>query len=212
MNILFLGYVVDPAEAEKYNGISVAGNKMQWNIISNLSKLNSNITCISLAPHASFPKEKILMQHFRKILYSSSFSYINPSYFNVPFIKQLSQIMGVFIQAYKHLKNNPDSIVILYNLSIHIGIPFNVIRKIFPKHDYVCIVADLPLIDDYSRRGFYSFFTRLGAENWCNNLKKCDKFIALNENAVKPYIDNKPYIIIDVELMKRILIYMMNLT
>ena len=197
MKILFLGYVVSPSEADKYKGASVAGNKMQWNIISHLSRMGNDITCVSLTPHASFPKENYLVQEHNEDMLVNNCKTINPAYVNIPVLKQIMQIAGVMRNAYKYLKKNPEAIVLCYNLSVHIGIPFMFLKRKFVQTQFACIVADLPLKDDFSRRGLYAIFSKIGEELWRRNLKKCNKYIVLNENAVRQYIGNKPYIVVE---------------
>lgn len=51
--IVYLGYVVTPEEANHASGASVAGNKMQWNVIKNLAlRKDVEITCITVTPLA----------------------------------------------------------------------------------------------------------------------------------------------------------------
>ena len=57
--LVYLGYVVSPEEANRVTGASVAGNKMQWNVVKNLSKYDDiELICVVISPLAAFPKEK----------------------------------------------------------------------------------------------------------------------------------------------------------
>ena len=56
--IVYLGYVMNPEEANRISGASVAGNKMQWNVVKNLAQYEDiEMTCVTISPLAAFPKE-----------------------------------------------------------------------------------------------------------------------------------------------------------
>ena len=57
--IVYLGYVVNPQEANEASGASVAGNKMQWNIVKHLAQYEDiEMTCVTISPLAVFPHDK----------------------------------------------------------------------------------------------------------------------------------------------------------
>ena len=61
--LIFLGYVVHPESSGEYSGISIAGNKMQWNVLKGLVESGEfDIECLTITPFASFPREKRLNQ------------------------------------------------------------------------------------------------------------------------------------------------------
>ena len=59
MKIVFLGYAVSAEEADILSGCSVAGNKMQLNVLNGFAKNNSvNLNTVTIYPVAAYPKEK----------------------------------------------------------------------------------------------------------------------------------------------------------
>ena len=56
--IIFVGYAVNPEESTAYSGISIAGNKMQVNLLKNLYEIKDvDLHIITIRP----------VQHFRRI-------------------------------------------------------------------------------------------------------------------------------------------------
>ena len=65
--LIYLGYVIDPKKAGNYAGVSIAGNKMQWNVLRCLSMQGVfDIECLSITPMAVFPKQKKIWQKQEK--------------------------------------------------------------------------------------------------------------------------------------------------
>lgn len=200
--IIFLGYMVKPSEADKLSGISIAGNKMQWNIIKNIAKQEEYVVdCVTLVPRATFPKDKKIFQ-YRKI---NSIEKINKMiyvrYLNLPFFKQITQIISVYIES-KKLIHDDNVIIMCFNLFPQIGIPMRLLKRKYKNCTNVCILADLP-IDDNTDRGIFScFFRRLFDNSTKKSIKKCDKFIILNKYVANIFLHNKPYIVIEGGLDK----------
>ena len=198
MNILFLGYVVPPEEVDRYSGISIAGNKMQWNVIKNLSEYNDvNITCLTLAPIAVFPHDKKLYQHKENINFGKKITGTRVKFLNMPILKQFSQIIHMWSEVKKILKNNSDTIVVGYNMFPQIGVIIRRIKKRYKEVETVCLLADLP-IDDNKNRSVGSkvlrfFFDKSTKKNLCI----CDKYIVLNKYVGNVCIGGKKYIVID---------------
>ena len=102
--IVYLGYVVPPEEANSTSGASVAGNKMQWNIVKNLSLVEGvEVTCVTVTPLAAYPREKQIYQKYEKEeLFPGVISH-RVSYCNLPVIKQIWQIMSVYRLSLIHI-------------------------------------------------------------------------------------------------------------
>lgn len=90
--IVYLGYVVNPEEANRILGASVAGNKMQWNVVKNLSQYEDiEMTCVTISPMAAFPKgKKIFQKRWEEELINGVKS-IRIGFCNLPVIKQFWQ-------------------------------------------------------------------------------------------------------------------------
>ncbi len=193
-NILFLGYVVSSEQA----GTSVAGNKMQWNTVRELSGLDDvNITCVTVTPMASFPREKVIRSAYSKDALFPNVANHRVAFWNVPIVKQLSQILGVYRVAKRLVKQTDTDTLLCFNLFPQIGIPMRWLKRKFPQLDTVCLLADLPLDDDPNRKGFSKWLRSLFDRSTWKSLQQCDRYIALNENAMKTFLPEKPYIIVD---------------
>ena len=48
MKIVFLGYAVSECDAETLSGVSVAGNKMQLNILRNMKNANTELKVVTV--------------------------------------------------------------------------------------------------------------------------------------------------------------------
>ena len=55
--ILYSGYVVSQSEAEQLSGASIAGNKMQLNLLTELHK-KADLQVFTIYPVATFGKDK----------------------------------------------------------------------------------------------------------------------------------------------------------
>ena len=192
--IVFLGYVVSPDKA----GGSVAGNKMQWNTVGQLSALEDiEITCVTVTPMATYPRNKTIF-HKAKIdpLFPGADAH-RVAFWNLPIIKQFSQSFRVFRTAKKLIRKNGADTLFCFNLFPQIGLPMRWLKRKFPQLDTVCLLADLPIDDNPNRKGFSKLLrARFDRSTW-KSMAKCDRYVALNENAMKTYLPDKPYIIVD---------------
>ena len=198
MNVLFLGYVVPPEEAGSLSGISIAGNNMQWNVIKNLAKYpDINITCLTLTPIATFPRDKKVYQNSDEIDLGENITAKRVKFINLPVIKQFSQIINMCIESKKVVKENPDAIVLGYNMFPQIGIPIKRLKNKYKGINTVCLLADLP-IDDNKKRGIGSKLLRFFFDKSTrSNLSICDQYIVLNKYVGETFIEGKEYIVID---------------
>ncbi len=196
--VVFLGYVVSPEEANVASGASVAGNKMQWNLIKNLSQNEDiNISCVTVAPRAVFPHDhKLYLKKEREELFPNVVSY-RVSYCNLPIIKQLWQIFSVYRTAKKIVKQEVADIVFCFNLFPQIGVPMRWLKKKFKKIETVCLLADLPIDDNTQRKGISVWLRSFMERSTWKSMKKCDKYIVLNKHVIEKYLPEKPYIVVE---------------
>lgn len=208
LNIIYLGYAVPSNEVDRYSGISIAGNKMQLNILKNISSdLNISFSCLSITPLASFPRDKNLFQRNELCMLAPRLNTRIIPYINVLIIKQLWQMVEVYNFAKHELERNPESILLCFNLFPQIGIPMRLLKRKFPQLKTVAILADLP-IDDQRRRNVFSRWLRhMFDKSTLESIDKCDKFVILNNFVAHEYLKSgQQYCIveggIDSELIK----------
>lgn len=196
--ILFLGYVIEPNEVDGYKGISIAGNKMQWNVIKNMSQFDDiEIDSVTITPHAAFPREKVIWQRKKSVNLLSGVTSYEISYCNLPFIKQLWQVISVYRTAKKLIKANGYDTVFCFNLFPQVGIPMRWLKNKFRTIDTVCLLADLPIDDNTTRRGLSKWLRYLFERSTWKSMKTCDRYIVLNKFVVEKYLPEKSYIVVD---------------
>ena len=196
--IIYLGYVVPLNEADHASGASVAGNKMQWNVVKNLSSGDDAVvSCVTVTPYAAFPYDKMIFHKAEKTTLVDNITLYRVSYLNLPVVKQLWQIIGVYRAARKLLKNDPTATVLCFNLFPQIGIPMRWLKKKFPECKTVCLLADLPLDDNTNRKFISRGLRKLFDDYTRKNMAICDKYIVLNKSVANKYLHGKPFIVID---------------
>lgn len=196
--IVYLGYVVNPQEANEASGASVAGNKMQWNIVKHLAQYEDiEMTCVTISPLAVFP-------HDKKFFYKKSeeeivlgVKSIRIGFCNLPIIKQFWQIISVYSVAKKIIEEINADVIFSFNLFPQIGIPMRWLKKRFSHLETVCLLADLPIDDNTNRKGFSVFLRKIFEKSTWKSMKTCDKYIVLNKEVIRKYLSNKEYIVID---------------
>ena len=191
--IVFLGYIIPPEEA----AASVAGNKMQWNMLRYLSQWEDiEVSCVTVTPMASFPcAHKIWSTYRIEEIFPGVLSH-RVDFCNLPVIKQLWQTAAVYRKAKKVIRQTGADTVLTFNLFPQIGIPMRLLKRKYGV-DTICLLADLP-IDDTPNRGAFSRWLRnkFDKSTW-KSMMYCDRYIALNEYAMQTYLPGKPYTIID---------------
>ncbi len=196
--VLFLGYMVPTNLEEELSGLSVAGNRMQWNLIRHLSiHKDMEIECLSVLPVAAFPKDKQVYVKSRKLDFESMFQATAIGFCNLPVIKQIWQILAMYRAACKAVKSNPVDTVFCFNLFPQIGIPMRWLQRKYRELDSVAILADLPIDDNTKRTGFSAWLRkRFDASTW-KSIAACKRFIVLNRHVADTYAKGKPYIVVD---------------
>lgn len=196
--IVYLGYVVNPEEVNHASGASVAGNKMQWNVIKNLSKYEDiEITCVTISPLAVFPHDKKIYQEHREETLLDGVRSIRVGFCNLPVIKQFWQICSVYHAAKNAVKEMNADILFTFNLFPQVGIPMRWLKKTFPHLETVCLLADLPIDDNTNRKGFSAILRTFFEKSTWKSMQRCEKYIVLNKHVIDKYLPGKPYIVVD---------------
>lgn len=196
--IVYLGYVVNQEEVNHASGASVAGNKMQWNVIKNLLKYDDiEITCVTISPVAVFPHDKKIYQEHREERLLDGVRSIRVGFCNLPVIKQFWQICSVYHAAKNAVKEMNADILFTFNLFPQVGIPMRWLKKKFPHLETVCLLADLPIDDNTNRKGFSAILRTFFEKSTWKSMQCCEKYIVLNKHVIDKYLPGKPYIVVD---------------
>lgn len=196
--ILFLGYVVTPEEANIASGASVAGNKMQWNVIKNLSQIRDvEIDCVTVPPRAAFPHDKKVFCKSEKVEIIKNVMSYRISFCNLPVIKQFWQIITTYKTAKRLITEKNIDVVLCFNLFPQIGVPMRWIKNRFRQLETVCLLADLPIDDNTKRKGLSSWLRSLMEKSTWKSMEVCDKYIVLNKHVIEKYLPNKPYVVVE---------------
>lgn len=196
MKVLFLGYAVDFETAKQLSGVSIAGNKMQVQVLSELEKYDDvELSSITVYPVAAFPRDKKVYYKKKNIKVTEKINSIRIPFLNLPIIKQFFQTLAVYNTAKKIV--DKDTKVITFNLFPQVGLPLMWLKKKFNCTTY-SLLADLP-IDDYSsnKNTIRNFFRKIFDNLTKKAIKNCDKLIVLNSNAVKFYAPDKEFIVME---------------
>ena len=195
MHIIYLGAVTSKKEIGKLYGGSEAGNKMQLNILKELKKYpDVTLDIYSILPIAAFPKDrKLYVKRERKKIDTDIYITQIP-FVNLPIIKQWMQSYELFKNAKKNIKKN--SIALSFNLYMQEG---NALIKLKKRYGITIasILADLPIDDNYSRKGISSILYNYFFERSKKNILECENLIVLNEYAVKKYAPQANYIVVE---------------
>ena len=196
LKVLFLGYAVSPQLANILSGASIAGNKMQINILNELANYSDvKLDIITVYPLAPFPREKKLFVNQKVIKITDNLSAQRISFLNIPIVKQIWQMLSVYCAAAK--KINKDTIIFTFNMFPQVGIPAVCLKRRYKCH--LCsLLADLP-IDDFSesKKRVRKYLRKEFEKITEKIIRKCNGLIVLNENAIKIFAPDTPYIVVE---------------
>lgn len=193
--ILYLGYAVDPTIQPIPSGMSVAGNKMQANMLYNFST-DVELKIVTVPPVTTWPKDKKICYKSEIIDIGRGLKAETVGFINIPLIKQAMQIRGVYKKGKKYLKENPDAVVFPFNMYPQVGDPaIKLKRKCAAK--VVPILADLPIDCDYSRNGLKKLIRDRFDNKTKSNIKNVDKAVVLNKHAIEMFAPGKEYVIVE---------------
>ena len=195
MHLIYLGSVSGKEELTSLSGGSVAGNKMQWNILMELSKYDDiTIDAFSLLSVASFPKDKHLFIPLRRKNIGQDVYVTQEPFINLPIIKQWSQKWSLYFYAKKVVTNK--SIALSYNLYVQEG---GALVKLKKKSGIriAALLADLPIDDNYRRKGIGKILYNIFFEISRKNIAMCNNLVVLNEQAIKEFAPNANYTVVE---------------
>jgi glycosyltransferase involved in cell wall biosynthesis len=196
MHIVYMGIISRPEDIGKIGEASVAGNKMQYNLLKYLSRYDDmDIDIVSFHPFKSFPHGKKLFVKTVKEKLFDNVDLWQVGYINLPVIKQLVIPITTYFRAKKLIKNKND-VLFLYDMYPNQGIPMSMLRKKV-KDNTLCLLADLSVGQVAKTKGVKKLLRVLYENSTLSNMKKCKNYIALNENAMKKYVPESRYIIVD---------------
>ena len=129
MNIIFVGYAVDEDIAETLSGISVAGNKMQLNVLKYIEPEFERILSTTIYPVSSFPNDGHLYYKKKNNHVVGGVYSVRIPFINISGIKQLCQIINNFRELKKMIKKYPDAMLFAFNMYPQVGLPCMWIKK-----------------------------------------------------------------------------------
>lgn len=195
MKILFLGYAVNESIVSGLSGSSVAGNKMQLNLIHNMAGMVEDIKVITIYPVATWPHERQKFFGRKQISLGGGVEATRVSFCNLPIVKQVSQIISVYREAREYIRENSDAVIVTSNMYPQVGIPAVWLRR---KADMlVPVLADLPIDSDYKRKGIKKILRRIFDNQTKRSILKADKVVVLNKHARDIYAPDKDFLVIE---------------
>lgn len=196
MKILFLGYAVSEELAGKLSGASVAGNKMQVNVLRELAQYaDIDLKAISVYPVAAFPRDKCLYVQKEKLQIQPGLISYRAPFLNLPIVKQIWQTLSVYRLVKRYA--DKDTILLTFNLFPQVGLP-----AMWAKKKLGCktcaLLADLPINDEVGVKNpiknlLRNCFDRLTLRA----ITECDRLVVLNKNAAESYAPGTPYIVVE---------------
>lgn len=195
MHIIYLGIISRPEDIGKIGEASVAGNKMQYNLLKYLSQYEDvSIDIVSFHPYKPFRRSKKLLVKRTKEKLFDNVDLWQVGYINLPIIKQL-MLPGKTKKMAKRLLTG-DDVLMAFDMYPTQGIPMSKLKKRVDGKT-ICLLADLSIGGTQSLRGLKKLLRRIYDKSTLSNMKKCDYYIALNENAMKEYAPHSKYLIVD---------------
>lgn len=195
MHITYLGIISRPEDIGKIGITSVAGNKMQYNLLHYLSDFDDiTIDIVSFHPFQSFPKGKLFVKPQLEYLYDGKVKLWQIGYLNISVVKQLLYPLITYFKARR--LTDKDDVVFAYDMYPTQGLALSWLKK-YVKGKTVCLLADLSLGGVHKETGIRKYLRKLFDWSTLRNIKKCDYFIVLNENAAKIYAPHSEYLVMD---------------
>lgn len=197
MKILFLGYAINEKDIQNIIGSSVAGNKMQLNILENLSSYSDiEIHILTIYPIASYAKSKKIYINRKNLNISDRLTALRVPFLNVSIVKQIWQVVSLYREGKKYLKDNKDVLLFTFNMFPQVGIPAKWLKKFF-KCKIVTLLADLPVDFVDNRRGLNKLLRSIYYKITKNNINFCDQIIVLNKKASEIYAPSTNSIVVE---------------
>ena len=196
MHVTYLGIISRPEDLGKIGISSVAGNKMQYNLLNYLSEFDDiTVDIVSFHPYKSFPSEKRLFVRPQvEYLYSGRVKIYQIGYLNISVIKQCLYPIITYFKARKLTKE--ADVVFAYDMYPTQGLPLSWLKSRV-KGKTLCLLADLSIGGVHKETGLRKYLRKLFDWSTLKSIKKCDHFIVLNENAAKVYAQHSRYLVMD---------------
>ena len=196
MHIIYMGIISRPEDIGKIGEASVAGNKMQYNLLKYLSRNEDlQIDVVSFHPYRAFPHcKKLWIPKTREQLFENVDLW-QVGYPNLPIIKQLIIPLTTRAMA-KKLIGSKNDVLMLYDMYPNQGVPMAMLRKKVNDRT-VCLLADLSIGGVVKEKGLRKFLRRFYDRSTLSNMKKCSNYIVLNENAAKEFVPHSQYMVMD---------------
>lgn len=197
MKVLFLGYAINIEEASKTYGASIAGNKMQINVLKNLDAYpDLSIKSITIYPIAAYPGTKTMFIKKQLINLFNDFYSIKIRFVNLPVIKHFCIIINTYIEAKKLVKKDGIQTIFTFNCFPEVGLPAKWLKKKYGC-TIISLLADLPIDDTVSRKGFSLLLRKCFDKITKNTIPCYDKLIVLNKHAVELYAPDVTNIVVE---------------
>ncbi|MBB6447579.1 glycosyltransferase [Bacillus benzoevorans] len=191
MNIAFVGTLVNPEIIMKYSGGSIAGNKYQFGITSQLGK-NNKLNKFIILPYASFPRTKKIFISSRYLENKYRDGYVVP-YLNIFGLKQILCSINLTLMLGKwalKTRKEKNRVILIYNTMSFMCIPVLLISTFF-NIKKVAIIADLPpKFQD-------KFSDKLEAKFEINSIKKFNGIVQITKHIVDDFAPGMQNIIIE---------------
>ena len=196
MHIIYLGIISKPEDIGKIGEASVAGNKMQYNLLKYLSQYEDvKVDIVSFHPYRAPHRSKKLFVKTTKEQLFDQVDLWQVGYVNLPILKQLILPIVTYFKA-KSLMVDEHDVLFAFDMYPNQGIPMSMLRKRV-KDKTLCLLADLSVGQVKQTHGPKKLLRMMYERNTLSNMKKCKNYIALNENAIKKYAPNSNYLIVD---------------
>lgn len=193
--LLYLGYVVSENESKTLSGVSVAGNKMQLNLLKGL-KTKADISIVTIYPVAPYPRDRQTVYKRKIQVLMDGLEYVRVGFINFPVIKQVCQMVMVFREIVNFIKKYPGGVILSYNIYPQLGIPLLLIKLLYKKKIYT-LLADLPL-DERVNRNFISKIGKIIYDKLtCVCIRNIDFVIVLNKYVIKQYNMKIPFLVME---------------
>lgn len=200
MSILYIGFAVDRKYETQYEGISVAGNKMQVNFLKELNRImtDEKLTVVSIFPAAAYPRDKVVIVNRESVQIDekSGLTGYVPFMVNFPFIKNLYEIVSTYRISKKIAQNEKVDKIVIFNAFPQTAFSALKLKRIYGC-EVICLLADLPIDDSIKTRGVQHLLRNVFDRYTKKAIKKMDKLIVLNKQAAQDYAPDVPYMIME---------------
>lgn len=195
--IIYAGYVIPETEVPNASGVSVAGNKMQLNILRELSKYDDLEICpITLYPSASYPMDSKLVYNKEYMNLWEGQCTLRLGFINLPIIKQICRIWKMYCEIEKKMRIAADIQILTFNMYPQIGTALRWLKRKY-NVDTTAILADLPIDINNNRRGISKIVMSVFNAETRRNIRSLDRAVVLNQNAAEKYLMGQKYIVVE---------------